>query len=65
MQASGGGAIVNFSSVYSYAKHESFALYGATKNAVTGLTQGAAVEFASIGVRVNAVAPGPILTPFI
>lgn len=65
MRDTGGGAIVNFSSVYSWAKHENTALYGATKNAVSGLTQGAAVEFAQYGVRVNAVAPGPILTPFI
>ncbi len=65
MRETGGGAIVNFSSVYSFAKHENMVLYGATKNAVSGLTQGAAVEFAPLGIRVNAVAPGPILTPFI
>lgn len=65
MRESGGGSIVNFSSVYSYAKHENMVLYGATKDAVSGLTQGAAVEFASLGIRVNAVAPGPIMTPFI
>lgn len=65
MRTSGGGAIVNLSSVFSLAKHENMALYGATKNAVSGLTQGAAVEFARHRIRVNAVAPGPIRTPFI
>lgn len=65
MRQRGGGAIVNFSSVFALAKHESMVLYGATKNAVSGLTQGAAIEFAKHGIRVNGVAPGPILTPFI
>lgn len=61
----GGGAIVNFASVYAKGAHENMVLYGATKHAVVGLTEGAAVEFARHDIRVNAVAPGPILTPFI
>lgn len=65
MMRAGGGAIVNFASVYSNALHANMVLYGASKHAVAGLTKGAAVEFAEHGIRVNAVAPGPILTPFI
>ena len=60
-----GGAIVNFGSVYGRGAHANMVLYGASKHAVSGLTQGAAVEFAQFGIRVNAVAPGPIRTPFI
>lgn len=65
MRARGGGAIVNFASVYSRGAHPNMVLYGATKHAVVGLTEGAAVEWADHGIRVNAVAPGPISTPFI
>lgn len=65
MRETGGGAIVNYASVYSKGSHPNMTLYGATKHAVVGLTEGAAVEFAEFGIRVNAVAPGPILTPFI
>lgn len=65
MRERGGGAIVNFASVYSRGSHPAMVLYGATKHAVVGLTEGAAVEWADHGIRVNAVAPGPILTPFI
>lgn len=61
----GGGAIVNLASVYARGAHENFGLYGSTKHAVVGLTQSAAVEYSKYNVRVNAVAPGPILTPFI
>jgi NAD(P)-dependent dehydrogenase (short-subunit alcohol dehydrogenase family) len=65
MRGSGGGAIVNIASVYAKGSHENMVLYGATKHAVAGFTMGAAVELAKYSIRVNAVAPGPILTPFI
>ena len=65
MRDSGGGSIVNFASVYATGSHEAMILYGATKHAVVGLTEGAGVELAKHNIRVNAVAPGPILTPFI
>ena len=65
MRQYGGGSIVNFASVYSKGSHPNMVLYGATKHAVVGLTEGAATEFAQYGIRVNAVSPGPILTPFI
>jgi len=65
IRAAGGGGIVAFASVYAKGAHANMVLYGATKHAVVGLVEGAAVEFAQYGIRVNAVAPGPILTPFI
>lgn len=61
----GGGVIVNFSSVFSQGSLETFTLYGSTKHGVIGLTEGAAVELAKENIRINAVAPGPIRTPFI
>lgn len=65
MREAGGGSIVNIASVYARGSHAAMVLYGATKHAVVGLTEGAAVELAEHGIRVNAVAPGPIATPFI
>ena len=65
MKAGGrGGAIVNAASVFSFRSFETFGLYSASKHAVAGLTKGAAVEMATLGIRVNAIAPGPIKTPF-
>jgi NAD(P)-dependent dehydrogenase (short-subunit alcohol dehydrogenase family) len=60
-----GGAIVNAASVFSNRCMEAYGLYIASKHAVAGLTKTAAVEVATSGIRVNAVAPGPIKTPFI
>jgi NAD(P)-dependent dehydrogenase (short-subunit alcohol dehydrogenase family) len=65
MMAQRAGAIVNVSSIFGLRAARSFALYSATKHAVAGLTKGAALEGAPSGVRVNAVAPGPVNTPFI
>ncbi|HWM67851.1 MAG TPA: SDR family oxidoreductase [Steroidobacteraceae bacterium] len=61
----GRGAIVNVSSIYGLRSAQKFALYSATKHAVVGLTQGAALEVAACGIRINAVAPGPVNTPFL
>ena len=56
-----GGAIVNISSTAS--QHGNYGLYGAMKAGLEGLTRSMAVEFAPLGIRVNAVSPGWIATP--
>ena len=62
MQAAGGGAIVNTSSVAGLIGFGGQALYSAAKHAVIGLTKAAAVEVASEGIRINAVCPGGVKT---
>ncbi|MFL6710479.1 MAG: SDR family NAD(P)-dependent oxidoreductase [Massilia sp.] len=59
MMAQGGGSIINISSTYGHEGAAFAAVYAASKHAVEGLTRSAALEVASAGVRVNAVAPGP------
>jgi NAD(P)-dependent dehydrogenase (short-subunit alcohol dehydrogenase family) len=62
MQAQGHGSIVNLSSVAGKIGFPGAAVYAASKHAVEGLTKAAALEAAAFGVRVNAVAPGPVET---
>ena len=62
MLAQGSGSIVNVSSVLGRIGSPTAALYAASKHAVEGLTKSAALEVAATGVRVNAVAPGPVET---
>jgi NAD(P)-dependent dehydrogenase (short-subunit alcohol dehydrogenase family) len=62
MQKQGSGSIVNLSSTMGHRGAPGASLYTASKHAVEGLTKSAALEGAAFGVRVNAVAPGPVET---
>ena len=62
MQAQGHGSIINISSTYGHEGAAGASIYVASKHAVEGMTKSAALEAASSGVRVNAVAPGPTET---
>jgi NAD(P)-dependent dehydrogenase (short-subunit alcohol dehydrogenase family) len=65
MQAQGAGNIVNVSSVLGKIGTANGSVYVASKHAVEGLTKAAALEVAATGIRINAVAPGPIDTGFL
>ncbi|WP_417278943.1 SDR family NAD(P)-dependent oxidoreductase [Celeribacter sp.] len=59
----GGGAIVNTASVAGLVADPMMSVYVAAKHAVVGLTKAAAIEYATCGIRVNAIAPGFVATP--
>jgi NAD(P)-dependent dehydrogenase (short-subunit alcohol dehydrogenase family) len=65
MLAQGSGNIINISSTMGSRGAPNASLYVASKHAVEGLTKSAAIEAAASGVRVNAVAPGPVETPML
>ena len=62
MNETGGGAIVNITSISGIRASTLRVAYGTSKAGLAHLTKQQAVEFASLGIRVNAVAPGPVNT---
>ncbi|GAB7143790.1 SDR family NAD(P)-dependent oxidoreductase [Mycobacterium riyadhense] len=65
MRTDSGGAIVNVASVAGVVGYYQSAPYTASKHGVVGLTRAAAIDHATEGIRVNAVCPGPVLTPML
>jgi NAD(P)-dependent dehydrogenase (short-subunit alcohol dehydrogenase family) len=63
MQQRGAGSIVNIASVSGISGNEGRVAYGASKGGVIVMTKVMAVELAGVGIRVNAIAPGPVDTP--
>ncbi|MCP3137393.1 SDR family NAD(P)-dependent oxidoreductase [Pyxidicoccus xibeiensis] len=63
MLASGGGSIVNVSSVFGLAGRAAHHAYVASKHAVVGMTRSVALEYAQRGIRVNALCAGVTRTP--
>jgi NAD(P)-dependent dehydrogenase (short-subunit alcohol dehydrogenase family) len=64
MHASGGGAIVTTGSISGMFGEPALAVYTASKAAVVNLTRSLAIDFASLGIRVNCVCPGWVDTGF-
>ena len=65
MLAHGGGAIVNTSSLFGVMGFATTAVYCASKWGVIGLTNSVALEAAKKNIRVNAIAPGSVMTPLL
>lgn len=63
IEKAGGGAIVNTASVYGHLGLRQLDAYTASKHGAIGLTRSVAIEYATRGIRINTVSPGPILTP--
>lgn len=58
-----GGSIVNLSSIFGLRGFPTSSIYSATKAALIGLTQNMAADYGPLNVRINAIAPGLIVTP--
>ncbi|OAP42778.1 short-chain dehydrogenase [Sinorhizobium glycinis] len=65
MLGRGGGAIVNVTSILASVALPTAPAYTAAKHGVIGLTKAAAIEYARMGIRINAVGPGWIETPLL
>ena len=63
MEKQGSGAIVNTASIYGLAGAAGYIAYNAAKHGVVGITRTVALEYATAGIRINAVCPGYIRTP--
>lgn len=63
LRARGGGAVVNLSSVQGLIGFKGWPAYAASKGAIIALTRQCAIDLAPAKIRVNAVAPGTIMTP--
>jgi NAD(P)-dependent dehydrogenase (short-subunit alcohol dehydrogenase family) len=59
------GAIVNVSSIAGLIAFPAYSAYAATKHALIGLTKSAALEYVKMGIRINALCPGYMRTPFV
>ncbi len=65
MQKNGGGSIINMSSIYGIVGADVRAAYVASKGAVTNLTRGMALDYATDKIRVNCICPGFVETPLV
>lgn len=65
MRTAGGGAIVNTLSTAAMTAFAGHGAYTSSKWALRGLSRVAALELAPMGIRVNAIVPGPVLTPMV
>jgi NAD(P)-dependent dehydrogenase (short-subunit alcohol dehydrogenase family) len=65
MKRSGGGSIVNVSSIWGVVGTDYYASYQASKGAVRQMTRSAALTYAADGIRVNTVCPGLVITPML
>jgi 3alpha(or 20beta)-hydroxysteroid dehydrogenase len=63
MTAAGGGSIVNISSIEGFTGAAGLSAYSASKFAIRGVTKAAAQELGRLGIRVNSIHPGGIMTP--